>query len=66
MLGFDFFRDSRLKIEVEDCQLKYREDGPIILAVAPENLYDFLGQFACLAGLLRRQRSSWRAHLGAN
>ena len=48
MLGFDFFKDNKLKIDVDELKLEYKDDGRVICSVAPAEYHDILGRFPSL------------------
>ena len=48
MLGFDFFKANRLKIDVDELRLEYKDDGRVICGVAPAEYHDVLSQFPSL------------------
>ena len=45
MLGFDFFEDNRLKIDVEDRTLEYKEDGRMICSVVEDEFRALLDKY---------------------
>ena len=45
MLGFDFFKANRLKIDVDELKLEYKDDGRVICSVAPAEFHDILSRF---------------------
>ena len=48
MLGFDFFKDNKLKIDVDELKLEYKEDGRTICSVAPAEFHDIMARFPTL------------------
>ena len=40
ILGFDFFENNRLKIDVEDRLLEYKEDGRTICSIYPDEFQE--------------------------
>ena len=48
MLGFDFFKANRLKIDVDELKLEYKDDGRTICSVAPAEFHDVLSRFPSL------------------
>ena len=45
ILGFDFFENNRLKIDVEDRLLEYKEDGRTICSIVPDEFQEILAKY---------------------
>ena len=45
ILGFDFFENNRLKIDVEDRVLEYKEDGRKICTIVPDEFQSLLDKY---------------------
>ena len=45
ILGFDFFEENRLKVDVEDRLLEYKEDGRTICSVVEPEFESILNRF---------------------